>query len=132
MKKIIYFILGLLTILTIGCTSPKEIIKEVPVEVVKTKYETQYLHDSVYLHDSIIINVSGDTVVKELWKTKYVYKAIHDTINTHDSVEVPITVTETKIVEKKVPQWWPVYLCVAIVTALLFINSKFFKHEKRD
>ena len=106
--KRILLTLGL--VLAVGCTSPKEIIREVPVEVIKTEYKTEYVHDSIYEHDSIFIAVNGDTVTKEVYKYKYLQNTVHDTLITHDTVPKILTVTETKVVEKKVPQWWPVYL----------------------
>ena len=121
MKKI--FNILLLSILFTGCTVTKEVIREVPVEVVKTEYKTQYVHDSVYLHDSTFIVVKGDTVFNNVYKTKYIQKTVHDTLITHDTIPQPVTITETKIVEKKVPQWWPVWL-VACIIGLYFLITK--------
>lgn len=103
-------LLVLSMVLFIGCSAPKEIIREVPVEVVRTEYRDIYVHDSIYEHDSIFIAVNGDTVTKEVYKYKYLQNTVHDTLVTHDTVPKILTVTETKVVEKKVPQWWPVYL----------------------
>jgi len=103
-------LLVLSMVLFIGCSAPKEIIREVPVEVVRTEYRDTYVHDSIYEHDSIFIAVNGDTVTKEVYKYKYLQNTVHDTLITHDTVPKILTVTETKVVEKKVPQWWPVYL----------------------
>lgn len=122
--------LCIIPFILLGCSSPKEIIKEVPIEVVKTEYKTQYVHDSVYLHDSTFIVVKGDTVFNNVYKTKYIHKTVHDTLITHDTVPQTITVTETKIVEKRVLQWWPVYLTCGIIFlaigAYLAIKYKLF------
>lgn len=115
MKRVKLASMALLLSLLVGCTAPKEIIREVPVEVVKTEYKTQYVHDSIYVHDSSFVEVKGDTVYSTIFKTKYVKNTVHDTLVTHDTVPQPITVTETKVIEKKVPQWWPVYLTGGLI-----------------
>jgi hypothetical protein len=56
-KKILYIAFILFTFITISCTAPKEIIREVPVEVIKTEYKTEYVHDSTYIHDSTFIYI---------------------------------------------------------------------------
>lgn len=114
MKKTISIIsVVCLMLLLIGCKGPKEIIKEVPVEVVKTEYKDIYHFDSIYLHDSINTYIKGDTVFRDKLQYKYIEKQVHDTLVTHDTI--PKTVTVTEIVEKKVPQWWPVWLFCGIV-----------------
>lgn len=126
MKKLLGTLL-VISLLT-SCTTPREIIREVPVEVVKTEYKTQYVHDSIYVHDSSFVEVKGDTVYSTIFKTKYVKNTVHDTLVTHDTVPQPITVTETKVVEKKVPQWWPVYLTGGLILligiAYVVVKSK--------
>ena len=116
-----------LLFLTLGCSSPKEIIREVPVEVVRTEYKNIFIHDSIHEHDSIFIAVNGDTVTKEIYKYKYIQSTVHDTLVAHDTI--PKVVTVTQIVEKKVPQWWPVYLTMGllIVAAICYLWFKFKK-----
>lgn len=113
MRRTIGIILALCTILLTGCHSPKEIIREVPVEVIKTEYQTQYIHDSIYQHDSTYIYMKGDTVFKTVDKLKYIERTVHDTLITHDTI--PQTITVTEVVEKKVPQWWPVWLFCGLI-----------------
>lgn len=123
-------LLVLSMVLLIGCSAPKEIIREVPVEVVRTEYRDIYVHDSIYEHDSIFIVQNGDTVTKEVYKYKYLQNTVHDTLITHDTVPKVLTVTETKVVEKKVPQWWPVYLTGGLL-ALLGIGYLIYKFKNK-
>lgn len=125
MQKARGIILALCIILLTGCHSPKEIIREVPVEVIKTEYQTQYIHDSIYQHDSTYIYMKGDTVFKTVDKLKYIERTVHDTLITHDTI--PQTITVTEVVEKKVPQWWPVWLfCGLIISGgIVYIIYKF-------
>lgn len=117
MKKILY----LIPILFIGCTSPKTIIKEVPVEVVKTEYKDIYHFDSVYLKENVYIHQKGDTVYRDSIIRHYVEKQIHDTLITHDTI--PQIIYQDRIITKKVPQWWPVWLIFSIVV-LYFLITK--------
>lgn len=125
MRRTVGIILVLCIILLTGCHSPKEIIREVPVEVIKTEYQTQYIHDSIYQHDSTYIYMKGDTVFKTVDKLKYIERTVHDTLITHDTI--PQTITVTEVVEKKVPQWWPVWLfCGLIISGgIVYIIYKF-------
>lgn len=126
-KNILWIFILSVGLFLASCTSPKEIIKEVPVEVVRTEYRDIYVHDSIYEHDSVFIAMNGDTVTKEVYKYKYLQNTVHDTLVTHDTVPKVLTVTETKIVEKKVPQWWPVYLTggLLILAAIGYLIFKF-------
>lgn len=128
MQKIVGILLITSVILLTSCHTPKEIIKEVPVEVIKTKYQTQYIHDSIYTHDSTFIYMKGDTVFKIDYKLKYIERIVHDTLVTHDTIPQPITVTE--IVEKKVPQWWPIWLFCGFI-ALIGIGYIIYKFKKK-
>ena len=124
MKKLLYII----PILFIGCTTPKEIIREVPVEVIKEVEKKVYVHDTTYTHDSTIIYQKGDTVFKDHIKYIYVGKTVHDTLISHDTVPKPIYNTEIKEVVKNVPQWWPVWLSVGLIAVYLLITkTKFVK-----
>lgn len=122
MKKLIYIIPFIL----IGCTTPKEIIREVPVEVIKEVEKKVYVHDSIYTTDSVIVYQKGDTIFKEKLIYKYVGKTVHDTLRTHDTIPQIIN-TETTITNTvKEPQWWPVWLAVGIVLLyLLLTKTKF-------
>ena len=122
MKK---FILFVIPILLIGCKGPKEIIKEIPVEIIKTEYKDIYHFDSIYLHDSINTYIKGDTVYRDKFQYKYIEKQVHDTLITHDTI--PKTIYETQIVEKKVAQWWPVWLMLGIIVCggIAYIFKKF-------
>ena len=110
-KKVIVIVT--LCLLLSGCRSPKEIIKEVPVEIVKTEYKDLWHFDSIYLKENVYIYQKGDTIFRDSTHIKYVEKQVHDTLITHDTV--PKTVTITEIVEKKVPQWWPVWLFCGLI-----------------
>ena len=119
MKKLIYIIPFIL----IGCTTPKEIIKEVPVEVIKEVEKKVYVHDSIHTTDSIIMYQKGDTIFKEKIKYVYIQKTVHDTLATHDTIP-QIVNTETTITNTvKEPQWWPVWLALSIVLLYLLITK---------
>lgn len=124
MKKLLYII----PLLLVGCTAPKEIIREVPVEVIKEVEKKVYVHDSIHETDTVKMYIKGDTVFKEHIKYKYISSLKHDTLEVHDTVPVTLTTTETKYVEKKVPQWWPVYLTGGLILligiAYIVIKSK--------
>ena len=121
MKKL--FSLLVFSVLFIGCTTVKEVIKEVPVEVIREVEKTVYVHDTTYTKDSVIIYQRGDTIFKEKLIYKYVGKTVHDTLRTHDTIPQIIN-TET-IVTKTVnkPQWWPVRLAVGIVLLYLLLTK---------
>ena len=119
MKKI----LDLIPLLFVGCTTPKEIIKEVPVEVIKTEYKTEYIHDSIYQHDSTYIYMKGDTVFKTVDKLKYIERRVHDTLITHDTIPQIINTATTVVKEVNKPQWWPVWLVAGII-GLYFLITK--------
>lgn len=120
--KYIFNIL-LVSILFIGCTTPKEIIREVPVEVTREVEKNVYIHDSIYKTDSVITYQKGDTIFKEKIIYKYVSKTVHDTLATHDTIPHIIN-TETTITNTVYkPQWWPVWLSLGIVL-LYFLITK--------
>lgn len=121
MKKL--FSLLVLSVLFIGCTTVKEVIKEVPVEVIREVEKTVYVHDTTYTKDSVIIYQRGDTIFKEKLIYKYVGKTVHDTLITHDTIPQIINTetTVTKTVNK--PQWWPVWLAVGIVLLYLLLTK---------
>ena len=121
MKKI--FSIFVLSIIFVGCTTTKEVIKEVPVEVIREVEKTVYVHDTTYTKDSVIIYQKGDTIFKEKLIYKYVGKTVHDTLRTHDTIPQIINTetTITKTVNK--PQWWPVWLALGIVLLYLLISK---------
>lgn len=121
MKKL--FSLLILSVLFIGCTTVKEVIKEVPVEVIREVEKTVYVHDTTYTKDSVIIYQRGDTIFKEKLIYKYVGKTVRDTLITHDTIPQIINTetTVTKTVNK--PQWWPVWLAVGIVLLYLLLTK---------
>ena len=124
MKKI--FSIFVLSILFVGCTTVKEVVKEVPVEVIREVEKTVYVHDTTYTKDSVIMYQKGDTIFKEKLIYKYVGKTVYDTLRTHDTIPQIINTetTVTKTVAK--PQWWPVWLAVGIVFLyLLLTKTKF-------
>lgn len=128
MKKLIYIIPFIL----IGCTTPKEIIREVPVEVIKTEYKTEYIHDSIYQHDSTYIYMEGDTVFKTVDKLKYIERRVHDTLITHDTIPQIVNTEATVIKEVSKPQWWPVWLALGIVLLYLLITKTKFLIAIKD
>jgi hypothetical protein len=125
MKKFIY----ILPLVLIGCTSPKTIIKEVPVEVVKTEYKDVYHFDSIYLKENVYVYQKGDTIFKDSIVRHYVEKQIHDTLITHDTI--PQIIYQDRVITKKVPQWWPVWLVLSIVVVYFLITkTKFISNLK--
>ena len=121
MKHLKYILLTV--ILLTACSAPKEIIKEIPVEVIKTEYKTQYVHDTIYDKDSTFIYIKGDTVFNIQYKYKYSERTVHDTLITHDTIPQIINTETTVTVTKKQPQWWPVWLALGIVLLYLLITK---------
>ena len=124
--------LFLLLFLFSACYSPKEIVREVPVEVVKTEYKTQYIHDTTYNSDTTFIYQKGDTIFKDRTVYKYVGKTVHDTLITHDTIPQTVTITETKVVKEKVPQWWPIWLSLGIVVLYFLITKTKFIEKLKE
>lgn len=121
MKYLKYILLAV--ILLTACSTPKEIIKEVPVEVIKTKYNTQYIHDSIYTHDSTFVYMKGDTVFNTQYKYKYIERTVHDTLISHDTIPQIVNTETTVTVTEKDPQWWPVWLALGIILLYLLITK---------
>ena len=115
--------LFIIPLMVVSCTAPKEIIREVPVEVIKTEYKTEYVHDSIYQHDSTYIYMKGDTVFNTQYKTKYIERRVHDTLITHDTIPQIVNTETTKTIIKNNPQWWPVWLALGIVLLYLLITK---------
>lgn len=124
MKKLILS-LFLATFLLWGCKTI-EIVREVPVEVVKyvQRSDTFVLNTK----DSVYIRQKGDTVYSEKFRTVY-----RDRVRVQrDSVPyiVEITKTEIKEVEKQVKVrdwiWWigSIGLIYAFIRIVLFIRKK--------
>lgn len=110
----LYLILAFLGIMLVGCTT----VKEIPIETVKTEYKDKWHFDSIYLKENVYVYQKGDTIYKDSIVTKYIEKQVHDTVATHDTI--PKIVYQDKIVEKKVPQWWPVWLfCGFIIIGII-------------
>ena len=125
MQKAVGVILIIGCMLLVSCHTPKTIIKEVPVEVVKTEYKDVWHFDSVYLKENVYIYQKGDTIFKDSIVKHYIEKQVHDTLITHDTI--PQIIYQDKIIEKKVPQWWPVWLfCGLIISGgIVYIIYKF-------
>lgn len=119
MKYTLYILAIISLLFCASCTRTKYITREIPVEVVKTEYQNVFVHDSIHETDSIFVEVKGDTVTKEVFKTKIVYKYITDSVIKNDTI--PQIITQQEIVEKKVPQWWPVWLSLGIFAALIVL-----------
>ena len=115
MKKLVIF---LFCLLLIGCKT-KEIIREIPVETIKTEYKDIWHFDSIYLKENVYIYQKGDTIFKDSTHIKYIEKQIYDTVATHDTIPQPIYID--RIVEKKIPQWWPVWLACGFFIGLSII-----------
>ena len=122
MKKLVLFIIPFLAI---GCKTIEKVV-EVPVETVRTEYKDVYHFDSIYLKENVYIYQRGDTVFRDSTYIKYVEKRIHDTLITHDTIPQIINTETTKTVEKKVPQWWPVWLSLGIVLLYYIITKTTF------
>ena len=118
MKKIV---LLFICILLIGCTKTKEIVREVPVEVTKTEYKDVWHFDSIYLKENVYIYQKGDTIFRDSIVKHYIEKQIHDTVATHDTI--PQIIYRDRIVEKKVAQWWPVWLSLGIILCYFLITK---------
>lgn len=127
MKKLFLF---LIPFIIISCRTIEKVV-EVPMEVVKTEYKDIYHHDSIFQKEYVNVYVKGDTIFKDSIVTKYKEKQVHDTLITHDTI--PKVVPIEKVVEKKVPQWWPVWLMIGITAACgifcLFKKFNILKHE---
>ena len=121
MKKII---LLAISFFLVGCKTTEKII-EVPVETVKTEYKDVYHYDSIYLKENVYVYQKGDTVFRDSTYIKYVEKQIHDTLITHDTIPQIINTETTKIVEKKVPQWWPVFLILGLGLLFFYLKDNF-------
>lgn len=119
MKYTLYILAIISLLFCASCTRTKYITREIHVEVVKTEYQNVFVHDSIHETDSIFVEVKGDTVTKEVFKTKIVYKYITDSVIKNDTI--PQIITQQEIVEKKVPQWWPVWLSLGIFAALIIL-----------
>lgn len=115
--------ISLLLLLLAGCTTTKEIIKEVPVETIREVEKKVFVHDSIYMHDSTFIYQKGDTVFENVWHTKYIEKQIHDTLRTHDTIPQIINTETTVVKTVNKPQWWPVWLLLGIIL-LYFLITK--------
>ena len=115
--------------LLFGCSSPREIIKEVPVETIKTEYKNVYLHDSIYIQDSTNMYISHDTVYKERIKTQYISKIVYDTLLKTDTIPQIVEKTITNTVTEKKPQWWPVWLFLIIEGGFVLCYFYFKKNK---
>ena len=118
--------LFLATFLLVGCRTV-EIVREVPVEVVKYVQRSDTL--IMNTTDSVYIRQKGDTVYSEKFRTVY-----RDRVRVQrDSVPyvVEITKTEIKEVEKQVKVrdwvWWvgSIGLIYGFVRIVLFVRKKF-------
>ena len=121
-----YFLIIISTVLLLtGCCSPKEIIREVPVEVVHDIYHNIYVHDTTHVTDSSVTYIKGDTVFQEKYKYVYKEKIVHDTLATHDTIVNNVYIPKEKIVKE--PQWWPVWLMLGAIIAgfIIYIVLKF-------
>ena len=124
MKKLYLILISVL--LFTACKAPKEIIREVPVEVEKIVYKNVIQHDSIFVKDSVSTFQKGDTVFKNVIKYKYKIQIVYDSFVTHDTVPKIINQTEIQTIEKKVPQWWPVWLSglIILILYILFLTYK--------
>lgn len=67
-------------------------------EKVVSKTDTLLQTDSVWIHDSIMVELRGDTVIKDRWhyrnRYKYIYKNGKDTLLVRDSIPYKVEVTK--------------------------------------
>lgn len=67
-------------------------------EKVVSKTDTLLQTDSVWIHDSIMVELRGDTVIKDRWhymdRYKYIYKNSKDTLLVRDSIPYKVEVTK--------------------------------------
>lgn len=100
MKGCFYSLIGILILMIVSLLMSSCKTVYVPVETVKTEYQTVTVHDSIFTelikHDSIVIAQKGDTVFVSRWHTLYKDrwrdKLITDTIIKIDSIQVPYPV----------------------------------------
>lgn len=114
-----FFAIITMCLLCVGCSHTRYVTKEVPVEVTKVEYQNVYVRDSIHMTDSVLVYLQGDTVFKEIHKLQYISRISTDTLIRHDTI--PQIITQQQVVEKKVPQWWPVWLCgILLLLGFLF------------
>lgn len=125
MNKIKYIILCLMTFLIMSCKTTQTIEQSHQAEIVT---QIQYVErvDSIYVDRYHTEYMKGDTVYKvdSIFLSKLQY--IKDTSVIHDTITNIKVEHQTSIIEKKVPQWWPVYLAIGIVLfggIYIFINK---------
>ena len=135
MNKLKFITLCLIVILMNSCKTTTSLEQSHQAEVVT---QIQYVEkvDSIYVDRYHTEYVKGDTIYKVdsifLSKMKY----IKDTSVIHDTIINTQIEHQTSIIEKKVPQWWPVYLAIGIVLLggiYIYINkSILFNHGKNN
>ena len=124
MKPILSLFLA--TLMLFGCRTT-EIVREVPVEVIKYVQRSDTV--TTVRTDSVYIRERNDTVWIEKYKTLYRDKITVriDTVPTVVRLKETITVTKVKKVRGVI--WWSgivalIALCVGIVYGLLRIKKK--------
>ena len=128
MKKSVFLISFLLTVLLISCGTTKYIEVPVEVEKIKTEYKEIIKYDSVYIKDSVDRYTKGDTVFIYKEKTKFEYKYKYDTVVVRDSVQYPQYITN-EIEVNKLKNWQIVLMCLGIgfICFLIFKILRLFK-----
>lgn len=114
-----------------GCKGAKEIVREIPVYVHDTTYQTQVKHDSTYIDRWHTIEVKGDTILKRDSLVMFRYIKIKDTVFKVE--EKPVVVHDATIIEKEreLTKWqkfqmrgfW--LLGAAAVVGILYLTRKF-------
>lgn len=125
--------IGLLCLLTAGCS--RKIY--VPVESVRYVSDTlrtvQLRVDSVYLHDSVAVVQRGDTIFATRWHTRYRDRyhtdTVYSTVTDTSRIKVPYPV------EKKLTKWEQTKMdfggvaiggvALAVCIAVLWLIKKF-------
>lgn len=96
---------------------PKEVVKEVPVEVIKT----EQIKDSIYLKDTLYIR--GDTIFKDRVHFKYNTIIRVDTVPKIIKEEKIVPIKEERIVEKKSINWTlSILISIGLLLIALFLK----------
>lgn len=129
MRRTIFLLFYLFTLLLFSACKTKTVIVPSVREVYKTRTDTVLRVDSVSMHDSITVFMRADTVFKTAWKTretfKFIYKNRVDTLLRTDSVRVPVpvaaTLTKTQRRLISIGRATVIILALAIITAAVWL-----------
>lgn len=119
MKKGIIVLLFVLVLAAVSCRQPREIVHT--EYLTNTEYVEKKVYDSIYVDRYNNVYVSGDTVYNNQTVYQYKYRYIHDTTHIADTAYVTEKVTE--VVEKKVPQWWVLWVAAGLYVIFVAVTK---------